>query len=218
MAVKIDMERFATVLPEGRATTEGGEAYPEAGGVDTPFMKWPADGQAEEAGSHDPKWYALWTHSHFEQVVYDQLCAKGFDLFFPKVEVWSRRGGLRRLIRLPLFPGYLFLRRSMDKRSYIEVCKAKGLVRILGERWDRLAVIPDREIEVIQRVLEAPIPAIPHPYLREGQRVRITRGPLAEVEGILLRINPDKGLLVVSIELLQRSVAVEIDCTLVVPA
>jgi len=59
---------------------------------------------------------------------------------------------------------------------------------------------------------------MPHSFVREGQRVRISRGPLKDVEGILLKIKPDKGLFVVSIDLLQRSVAVEIDCTLVAAA
>jgi transcription antitermination factor NusG len=117
-----------------------------------------------------------------------------------------------------LFPGYLFLRQAMDKFSYIEILKAQGVSRILGERWDRLAAIPEREIAAIQKVLESRIGATLHPYLKEGQRVRITRGPLAQVEGILVRINPEKGLLVVSIDLLRRSVAVEVDCTLAVPA
>ena len=177
-----------------------------------------ANEPAENTGAEDPKWYALWTRSHSEQLVYDQLRAKGFDLFLPKIGVWSRRGGLRHLVGVPMFPGYLFLRHAMNKGSYIEVRKARGLVRILGDCWNRLAVIPSKEIEAIQKVLGARLPAVAYPYLREGQRVRITRGPLAEVEGILNLIKPDKGLLVVSIELLQRSIAVEVDCTLVVPA
>lgn len=149
--------------------------------------------------------------------MYDQLAAKGFHLFLPKIEVWSRRGGLRHLIPVPLFPGYLFLHHAMDKAGFIEVRTARGLVRILGDGWDRPAVVPDGEIEAIQKVLSAHLPALPHPYLREGQRVRITSGPLADVEGILVRIRPDKGLLVISINLLRRSVAVEVDCTLVAP-
>jgi transcription antitermination factor NusG len=116
-----------------------------------------------------------------------------------------------------MFPGYLFLHHAMDKASYVETRKARGLVRILGERWDRLAVVPDDEMEAVRRVVESHLPALPHPYLREGCRVRITRGPLADVEGILLRVKPNKGLLVVSLNLLQRSLAVEIDCTQVVP-
>jgi transcription antitermination factor NusG len=67
----------------------------------------------------------------------------------------------------------------------------------------------------MQKVLSAQLPVLPHPYLREGQRVRVIHGPLAGVEGILVRTKPTKGLLVLSIELLQRSVAVEVDATLV---
>ena len=170
-----------------------------------------------DPGDHQ-RWYVLWAQSHCEQRVYDQLAAKGFHLFLPRVEVWSRRNGLRHLIRIPMFPGYLFLHHAMDKLSYIEVRKARGLVRILGERWDRLAAVPDPEIEAIQRVARTQAPVLAHPYLREGQRVRVTGGPLAGVEGILVQGNPTKGLLVLSVGLLQRSVAVQVDCTLVTSA
>ncbi len=93
--------------------------------------------------------------------------------------------------------------------------KARGLVAILGDSWERRAVVPPAEIDAIRRVTTARLPAKTHPYLREGQRVRIVQGPMTDVEGILVRTKPGKGLLVVSIELLRRSVAVEIDCTLV---
>jgi transcription antitermination factor NusG len=102
----------------------------------------------------------------------------------------------------------------MDKASYLEVYKARGLVRVLGERWDRLDAVPDSEVEAIQKLVHSSLPILPYPYLREGQRVRISRGPLTDVEGILVRGNPKKGLLVVSVDLLQRSVAVHLDCTM----
>ncbi len=165
-----------------------------------------------------PRWYALWTRSHCERLVYDQLMAGGIDAFLPAVEVWSARAGARHRIRVPMFPGYLFVRHVMDKAGYIEVRKARGLVSILGERWDRLAVVPDSEIQAIQAVVGADLPVLPHAYLHEGQRVRIIRGPLADVEGILVRQNPNRGLLVISVELLRQSIAVEVDCTWVVPA
>lgn len=174
--------------------------------------------QSENATARPAGWYALWTHSHCEQLVFDQLAAKGFRPFLPEIEVWTRRGGPRHLSRIPMFPGYLFLLHALDKGSYIEVRKARGLVRILGERWDRLAVVPESEIEVFRRIVNARVPVLPHPYLREGQKVRITRGPLTDVEGVLVRTKPHKGLLVLSVDLLQRSVAVEVDCTWVVPA
>jgi transcription termination/antitermination protein NusG len=160
-----------------------------------------------------PRWSVLWTHSNSEQLVFDQLAGKGFELFLPMVDAWCRRGGIRRVSRIPLFRGYLFLRHAINKASYLEVCKARGLVRLLGERWDRLDVVPDSEIEAIQRLAESRLPMLPHPYLREGQRVRIKRGPLADLEGILVRMNAKKGLLVVSVNLLRRSVAVQLDCT-----
>jgi transcriptional antiterminator NusG len=159
-----------------------------------------------------PLWYALYTRSHCEQLVHDQLAVKGFHLFFPKIGAWSQRAGKRHLITVPMFPSYLFLRHAIDKTSYIDIRKARGLVRILGERWDRLSLVPDAEIEAIQTVLAACVPVLPHPYLREGQRVRITQGPLRGVEGILVQRKPAKGLLILSVDLLQRSVAVEIDC------
>src|SRR5205814_7857361 len=118
--------------------TKGGEALPEI-----------------VTESVIPRWRVLWTHSNCEQLVCDQLAAKGFDLFLPTVEAWSRRGGVRRLSRVPMFAGYLFLRHAMDKASYLEVNKARGLVRLLGERWDRLDAVPDAEIEAIQKLVSS---------------------------------------------------------------
>jgi transcription antitermination factor NusG len=178
--------------PPGRA--EGGEALPE---MDT------------------AQWHVVRTRSNCEQVVSDQLAAKGFEMFLPRIDTWSRRASGRRLTAVPMFRSYLFLRHAMDKASYIEARKAIGLVSILGERWDRLDVVPSREIEAIRRTLAARQPVFPHPYLREGQRVRISRGPLADVEGVFVRGHPNKGLLVISIEMLRQSVAVTVDCTLI---
>jgi transcriptional antiterminator NusG len=164
-----------------------------------------------------PAWHVLWTRSNSEQLVCDQLTAKGFRLFLPSVEVWARRGGVRRRGRVPMFPGYVFLQHALDKWSDTEVRKARGLVSILGDSWERRAVVPDREIEAIQRLVESRLPVTGHTHLREGQRVRIVDGPLTDVEGILVRTKPGKGLLVLSVQLVHRSVAVEVDCTLARP-
>jgi transcription termination/antitermination protein NusG len=117
-----------------------------------------------------------------------------------------------------MFPSYLFVHHIMDKIGFIDVSKARGLVRVLGECWDRLSPVPEREINAIQRVLQAEVPVAPHPYVREGQQVRITHGPLSGVEGILVQSKLSKGLLVLSIDLLRRSLAVEVDATAVVIA
>ncbi len=166
----------------------------------------------------EPGWHVLWTQSHCEDLVHDLLAGRGFETFLPKINVWSRRAGQRRLVRRPMFPGYLFLRHAMDRDAYIEVRKARGLVTVLGEKWDRLAVVPDGEIESVRALSRSDLPSMSYPYLRGGMRVRIARGPLLGVEGILERRNEEKGLLVLSVELLGRSVAVEVDCTSVVPA
>jgi transcription antitermination factor NusG len=202
------IRRSQDMTERGGVLREGAASESERSGEDQ-------HAQALPTPPPGPQWYALYTRSHCEQLVHDQLAFKGFAVFLPKMDVWSRRGGVQHRIAVPMFPGYLFLHHAMDKASYIEAHKARGLVRILGERWDRLSVVPNAEIEAIQRVLAARMPVLPHPYLREGQRVCITRGPLAGVEGILVRTLPSKGLLVLSIELLQRSIAVEIDCTMV---
>jgi transcription antitermination factor NusG len=164
-----------------------------------------------------PRWHALWTHGHCELLVFDQLIAKGFDAFLPRVRTWSRRGKRRHLITEPMFPGYLFLRHAIDRYAHVEILKTRGLARILGERWDRLAVIADADIEAIQRVLDTDVPVFRHAYLREGQRVRITDGPLSNLTGILVQRKPTRGHLVISVDLLRRSVAVEVDCTQVEP-
>jgi transcriptional antiterminator NusG len=161
------------------------------------------------------QWFVLWTHSHCEQLVHDQLAARGFEVFLPTIKTWSRSKSARRAISAPMFPGYAFVHHAIDKWTYIELVKTRGLVRVLGERWDRLASVADRDIESVRRVVEADAPVMPFPFLREGERVRITDGALTGLEGILVHVKPHKGLLVVSVDLLQRSVAVEVDCTLV---
>ncbi|PYO57549.1 MAG: hypothetical protein DMD83_08625 [Candidatus Rokuibacteriota bacterium] len=202
-----------------RDRTKGGRALPVSEMIETrPLGSSVADQTTAQTPAGSKRWHALWTRCHCEHVVHDQLAAKGFELFLPEVDVWSSRGGVRRLISAPMFPGYLFLHHAMDKASYVEVVKARGLVKVLGEQWDRLDVVPDVQIEALQRVLAARAPVLPYPFLQEGQRVRIARGPLADVEGILVQSKPNKGLLVLSVTLLQRSVALAIDCTQVVAA
>jgi transcription antitermination factor NusG len=165
-----------------------------------------------------PQWHALWTRSNCERLVGDQLSGRGFEVFLPEVRVWRRQAGARSATPRPLFPGYLFLHHAMDKESFIQVLGVRGVVRLLGERWDRLSVVPERDIEGVRRVLDAALTPLPHPYLSEGQRVRIRRGPLAGVEGFLVATDENAGLLVLSIDLFCRSIAVEVDCTLAAPA
>jgi transcription antitermination factor NusG len=166
---------------------------------------------------NDAHWFVLWTHSNSERLVHAHLRDREFEVFLPLVKAWSRRRGVQSTVALPMFPGYVFVRHVLDKRSYVEILKARGVVRVLGERWDRPAFVPDGEIEAIRRVAGADVPVLPYPFLTEGQRVRIEDGPLTGLQGILIATKPQKGLLVVSVDLLQRSVAVEVASTQVQP-
>ena len=160
-------------------------------------------------------WYAVWTQSHYEHLVAQQLSAKGFAAFLPEMSLWSKREGAKRLTRVPMFPGYLFVRQAMEKKSYIDILKARGVVRILEDGWTRLTPIPDAEIEAIQQVVSADLPVFPHAHLAEGDRVEVTEGPLTGLEGIYIQDKVNKGRLVLSVDLLGRSVSVELDCTAV---
>ena len=196
---------------EGHGQTEGGGASALLGSLDSPYMKTPG-------GVKEPRWYALWTHSHCEQLVRGQLDAKKFEVFLPMIGVWSWRAGVKHRIRRPLFPGYLFVRDALTGSRYVELLRARGLVGVLGGQDGGPREIPDMEIEAIQALVASELPASPYPYLQTGQRVRISDGPLAGVEGILVERRAGKGLLVLSVHLFRRSVAVEVDSALAVAA
>jgi transcription antitermination factor NusG len=114
-------------------------------------------------------------------------------------------------VLVPVFPGYVFLNDALDRAAHVEARKARGVVRVLGDGWERPAVVPPAEMDALRRLVDAGVPALPHPYLSEGRRVRITGGPLAGLEGVVLRTRPEKGMLVLSVHMLQRSVAAEVD-------
>jgi len=163
------------------------------------------------------RWHVLWTHSNFESYVYEKLSAKGYELFVAMVDQWVNGRKGKQLCRVPMFRSYIFLHHAVDKYDYIDICNTKGIVNILGPRWDRLACIPDSEIDSIKRVCGSTLPFSPCPYLAYGDKVRMTKGSLQNLEGIFLRSDSETGLLVVSVSLLNRSVAVEVNCTDVVP-
>lgn len=179
--------------------TERGEARPKPGAF------------------RETDWHVLWARSNCEQLVHRQLFGKGFDTFVPTMSVWATAAGARHRIDRPMFPGYLFVRGLGDKRSHVEVRKARGLVQVLGPSWDRPAVVPDDEVDAIRTLTRSGLETFETPFLKQGARVRVVFGPLAGVEGTLLRTNAGTGQLVLSIGLLQRSVAAHVHCSTVVP-
>jgi transcription antitermination factor NusG len=162
-------------------------------------------------------WYAVWTRSHYEYTVRDQLQAKGFDAFLPEMGQWSRGAGSQRVVRAPIFPGYLFVRACMDKHRYIDALSVRGIVKILEDGWKRLTPVEDHEVSALELVHQSDLPVLPHSSMVQGDHVRVTAGPLSGAEGYFVQDHPSKGRLVVSIGLLGRGVAVELDCTAVTP-
>lgn len=172
---------------------------------------------AEAASFSGSDWHVVWVRSHCEQLVHEQLFGKGFETFLPMMGAWRTLAGARHRIEVPMFPGYLFVRGLEDKRRHVEVRKARGLVQVLGRRWDRPAIVPEAEVGALRTLAESALEIHATPFLAQGQRVRVVFGALKGVEGTLLRSNARTGLLVLSVTLLQRSVAAEVHCSSVTP-
>jgi transcription antitermination factor NusG len=165
----------------------------------------------------EARWYAIWTRSNCEQKVSDLLSQKGFQTFLPYLDEWGKQRGVRYIRNKPMFPGYIFLSHAIDKWSYIDVCNTSGVARVLGAGWNQLISIPNHEIDAIRYVQSAGVPRMPYSFLTEGQRVRVINGALFNVVGILVKQDPARGVLVLSVDLLKKSVSVKVDCTDVVP-
>ena len=153
-------------------------------------------------------WYAVQTRSRHEKMVARQLEGQGFSTFLPltnQLRQWSDR---RKLVEMPLFPGYTFVRMAYRPEQRLRVLSTEGIVSFVGVHGQGMA-IPDRQIEHIQRLLSTKVPLQSHPFLKLGQRVRIRSGSLNGTEGILVGQENDR-MLVVSVELIQRSVSIRL--------
>src|SRR5262245_52807928 len=163
-----------------------------------------------EALMNAESWYAIWTRSHCERLVEQQLTARGFSPFLPEVRKIAGRPARNNLKVTPMFPGYLFVRDAMTKERYVEMLGVRGIVRVLEDGWTRLTPVPESDIDAIRHIIESGVAVFPHPLLRHGDRVRVVNGPLSGIQGIFVTDSQQKGRLVVAIDLLGRSVALEV--------
>lgn len=155
-------------------------------------------------------WFALYVQVNHEKEVDKRLHQKTIESFLPLVECWSKRRDRRKKIQVPLFPGYVFVHTVLDNYTNINILQVPGAVSILKNSEGALP-IPDYQIDNLKTLLATPTPFDKHPYLKEGDRVQVIRGALTGCIGILLRNNPKKGRLVVSVDIIQQSVSVELD-------
>lgn len=152
-------------------------------------------------------WYALRTKSRHEKLVRDQLGKQGIEPLLPTVKRLSQWKDRRKEIEVPLFSGYCFVRFSQQEKEPVQ--KTTGVVEIVGS-GTRPEPIPEQEIDALRRLMTSVLPYDPHPYLHEGMRVEVVRGPLQGIHGILLR-KEKRHRLVIGVHLIQQAAVVEID-------
>lgn len=154
-------------------------------------------------------WYAVYTKFQHEKSAAALLEAKEFQLFLPVYRTVHRWKDRNTLVVLPLFPCYLFLRMELTRK--IDVLRTAG-VQWLVENAGHACSIPEAEIEAVRKICSIATRYQPHPFLKQGDFVRIRKGPLLGVEGFFVRTK-NQYRVVVSVELLRKSVAVEVDLT-----
>lgn len=153
------------------------------------------------------QWYAAYIRSRHEKRVADQLEQRGVEHFLPLYETIHRWKDRDVCVHLPLFPGYIFLRLHLENR--LRILQIRSVVRLVGVN-NCPTPVDEKEIEALRNGLSSAIYAEPYPYIAVGQRVRVKRGPLDGVYGVLMR-KKNKVRFIVSIDLIRRSVSVEID-------
>jgi transcription termination/antitermination protein NusG len=157
-------------------------------------------------------WYAVHTKSRHEYKANTGLIQKNLKTFLPEMEVWSKRKDRKKKISVPLFPGYLFVEASLDNETKLAILKTSGVVRILGKKENTEPLpVPEVKISAIQRLLDKKVEMFTMQYPKEGEPARILDGPFAGIEGKVIKSDPEKELFVISIELLQRSVAIKLE-------
>jgi len=156
------------------------------------------------------KWYAIHSRSRHEDVVLNGLKKKFIEAFLPKMQVMSRRKDRRKTILIPILPGYVFVHSDLNLNQYWDIIKTYGVVRILGIQGKPVSV-KDEEIASLKTLDGTDRTVRNQAYMKEGDRIMIMEGPLKGLTGFYLRHKGKVDKVVISIELLQRSLVVEVE-------
>lgn len=154
-----------------------------------------------------PQWYAILIRYRFERKVNRELARKRVESFLPLLSETHRWSDRDKTLQVPLFPGYAFVRLDLGANARLDVLRTEGVLRYVTFGAEP-AVVPAKQIEDLKRLLSQKVPCALHAFLAVGRRVRIRGGCLDGLEGILEQ-KEEKSLLI-SIECIQRSVAMEI--------
>lgn len=158
----------------------------------------------------NPAWYAVNVRSRHEFKVLERLTKAGLEAFLPVVERVSRWKDRKKLVTFPMFPGYLFVHIIRSNQNLRAVLNINGVVRFIGMTPGEPEPIPAYQIDSLKILVANKETFDPYPYLKEGQRVRIKKGPLAGVHGLLVE-RAGKHILILSVDLLQQGVSLKID-------
>ncbi|MEJ2169774.1 MAG: UpxY family transcription antiterminator [Desulfobacterales bacterium] len=157
----------------------------------------------------EPLWYVLHTKSRHEKVVNDGLLKKSIEVYLPLVTVRSRRRDRRVMIRVPLFPGYIFVKTDLHPTSHLEVVKTAGAVRLIGNNQGPVPV-PDETVHSLQIMVESNHHVTTGYQLKSGDQVMVVYGPFTGVVGTFVRYG-SKGRVIVNIEALGQYAGVEVN-------
>ena len=164
-----------------------------------------------------PAWYAVYTRCRHEKQVAALLKRQNIETYLPLRRAWSSRRDRKVTIQLPAIPGYLFVHCTLYAETRALIKRSSGVLRMV-EAGGRPARIPESQIHALQTALAHTFNAEGHPYLKVGDRVRVVRGPMAGVEGHLVRVAENKHRLVISIDHVNQAISVEMDGSMVEPA
>jgi len=153
-------------------------------------------------------WYVLHTKSRFENVVNEGLIKKSIEVFLPKVQVKSKRRDRKAMIRVPLFPGYLFVKSDLNPNEHLEIVKTVGAVRLIGNK-DGPIPVPSDTIKSLEIMVGGNNPVITGTRFKKGDRVIVVYGPFAGVIGTFARYK-GKGRVIVNIEALGQFAGVDV--------
>jgi transcription antitermination factor NusG len=154
-------------------------------------------------------WYAVQTRARHEKAVANRLYEKGVTTFFPTVTETHRWSDRKKIVELPLFSCYLFVKLTPNNEHRQRVLRIDSVLGFAGDsRWG--TPIPDEQIDAVRTLVDERLPYTCHAFLKTGQRVRICSGALDGMEGILVSRKGDRTL-IISVDAMQRSLAIQID-------
>jgi len=170
---------------------------------------WQPTDSTSIVNAEAPNWYALHTRARHEKVVVERLAERGVETFLPTISEVRRWSDRKKAVQLPLFSCYVFARFLPKRLDRLQILRVGGVLGLVGSQGEGTP-IPDEQVEAVQTLVQGGLPWSTYPFLKIGQRVRIRGGALDGLEGILVS-RSGSDTLVISVDAIQRSLAVRVE-------